>query len=47
MVLPQTWDGVGKVWRLVSSMAVLKRATNLALMDFAAAPETWSVVSLL
>lgn len=37
--LVQTWEGIGKVW-VATSSEVLKRATNFALMDFAAAPET-------
>lgn len=34
-----TREGVGNVW-VVASGSVLKRETNFALMDFAAAPET-------
>lgn len=39
--LATTCDGVGNEWRLASSISGLKRATNLFLMDFAAAPETY------
>lgn len=41
ILLPQTWDGVGKMWSWGSSVSGLNKATNLALIDFAAAPETW------
>lgn len=41
MVVEQTCEGVGKVWVAASGLSVLKRATNLALILFAATPETW------
>lgn len=40
MSLSHTWDGVGNLCLAASGSVVLKRATNLALIDFAAAPET-------
>ena len=41
--LPQTWVGVGNLCRDASGSDLLKRATNLALIDFAAAPDTLPV----
>lgn len=38
--LVTTREGVGKAW-VDASGSVLKSATNFALMDLAAAPETW------
>jgi len=40
MVLVTIWEGAGKVWVVGRSEGGLKRETNLACMDFAAAPET-------
>jgi hypothetical protein len=37
---------VGKICLEGSSVAGLKRATNLAFMDLAAAPDTWEDVKL-